>query len=273
MDKRVGPYAIERIAPSVWAVDTDADESLYLVCGSERAAVIDTGSASAPLLPLIRTLWSGPVELVLTHAHFDHMYHSGEFEKVSLGAAEKRAWKKTLAPIVWLSSAASGKRPRRYGVEGWRALEEGDRIELGDRSLRVLEAKGHTPGSIVLADEADRLLFTGDAFGSGSYAWMWMPGCSPLSEYRESLRSLLARLEPYRDFRMLGGHRRQSVPTKADPYAGELCYETAADMEALCAAILAGELAPERSERNFGVKTCLYRRGRAAVVLTKAKIK
>lgn len=273
MSGRTGPYAVERIAPAVWAIDTDADESIYLVCGSERAAVIDTGSAAEPLMPLIRSLWSGPVELVLTHAHFDHMYHSVEFPSVSIGAAEKRAWKKILGPIVWLSSAASGKRPRRYRVGDWRALEEGDRVELGDRSLRVVNAKGHTPGSIVLVDEADGMIFCGDAFGSGSFAWMWMPGCSCLSEYRESLRELVKKLAPYRDFRMLGGHRRQGVPTETEPLAGPLCLETAEDMERLCTAILAGELAPESTERNFGVKNYLYRRGRAAVVLTRGKIK
>lgn len=272
MSGRIGPYEIERLGPSVWAIDTDADESIYLVCGDKKAAVIDTGSADAPLLEVIRSLWNGPVELVLTHAHFDHIYRSGEFASVSIGAAEKRAWKRILGPIVWFSSAAAGKKPRRYGVGAWRALEEGDRIDLGDRSLLVVNAKGHTPGSIVLVDEADRMIFTGDAFGSGSFAWMWMPGCSCLSEYRESLRALLEKLAPYRDFRMLGGHRRQGIPSASEPLAGPLCYETAEDMEKLCTAVLGG-LTPERTERNFGVKNYLYRRGRAAVVLTGGKIK
>ena len=273
MNKRVGPYAIEQITPAVLAVDTAADESLYLVRGSEKAAVIDTGSAAAPLLPVIRTLWDGPLELVLTHAHFDHMYHSDEFSDVSLHAADLRAWRRTLGPVVALSSAASGKRPKRYAVGSWHALEEGDTLPLGDRALRVIHAKGHTPGSIVLVDEADRLLFTGDAFGSGSYAWMWMPGCSPLSEYRESLRSLIGKLEPYRDFRMLGGHRRQGMLPNPDPHARPLRFSTLVDMEGLCGAILGGELAPESSERNFGVKNELYRLGDAAIVLTKGKIR
>ncbi len=273
MNKRLGPYEIEELTPSVWAIDTDADESVYLVCGGEKALVIDTGSADAPLLSVIRSLWDGPVELVLTHAHFDHMYHSDEFSSVSLSRAERQAWKKILLPVVWISSAASGKKPKRYAVENWRALEEDDLLELGGRSLRVLYAAGHTPGSIVLVDEKEGLLFIGDAFGSGSFAWMWMPGCSPLSEYRESLRALLVKLAPYRDFRMLGGHRRQGVPTEADPRAHAPDYRTLEDMEKLCTAILEGGLKPESCERNFGVKNYLYRLGGAAVVLTKGKIK
>lgn len=273
MNKRVGPYEIEQICPGVLALDTDADESLYLVCGSERAYVIDTGSAGAPLMPVIRSLWDGPAELLLTHAHFDHMYHSDEFSSVSLLDAEIAAWRKTLGPIVWLSSAASGKRPKRYPVKTWRALRDGEVLPLGGKTLRVIAARGHTPGSMILADEEDGLLFTGDAFGSGSYAWMWMPGCSCLSEYRKSLQALLVRLEPYRGFRMLGGHRRQGTATEADPHARPLTVATVSDMETLCGMILGGALAPESEERNFGVKNVLYRYGDAAIVLTKNKIK
>ena len=272
MNKRIGPYVIEEIAPGVWAIDDDADESIYLVCGEKKAFVIDTGSADAPLMSVIRSLWEAEVELLLTHAHFDHMYHSDEFSSVSLLEAEAAAWKKTLAPIVWISSLASGKKPKRYGVSAWRALRDGDVLPLGGKSLRVIAAPGHTPGSLILADEEDRLLFTGDAFGSGSFAWMWMPGCLCLSAYRESLRTLLVKLEPYRDWRMLGGHRRQGLQTEADPHAKALSYQTLADMETLCGKILSGELAPEGQERNFGVKNYLYRYGDAAIVLTKGKI-
>ena len=273
MDKRIGPYAIEEIAEGVFAIDDDADESIYLVCGSERAFVIDTGSADAPLQSVIRSLWAGETELLLTHAHFDHMYHSDEFSSVSLLDAEKRAWKRTLAPIVFLSSLGSGKKAKRYPVGSWRALRDGESLPLGDRALRVIAAPGHTPGSLILADDERRLLFTGDAFGSGSYAWMWMPGCLPLGAYRDSLRELIRRLEPCRDYRMLGGHRRQGMLPNEDPHAKPLRYETLLDMEKLCGAILRGELAPESEERNFGVKCFLYRLGDAAIVLTKGKIK
>ena len=158
-------------------------------------------------------------------------------------------------------------------MEAWHALRDGDVLPLGGRSLRVISARGHTPGSMILADEEEEILFTGDAFGSGSYAWMWMPGCSCLSAYRDSLKELLTKLAPYRDFRMLGGHRRQGIPTEADQKARPLSYSTIADMEKLCEGILRDEIAPESRERNFGVNCYLYRLGDAAIVLTKGKIR
>ena len=262
-------YRLEELCPSVYAIDDRQEESMYLVCGRERALMIDTGSNEEPLTPLIRSLWDGPVELALTHAHFDHMYHWDEFSEVSLHSEDIAAWNKVLRPVVWLSSVGSGKKPKRYPMENCRPLREGDTIPLGGKELRVIHAKGHTPGSVIFADEADRLLFTGDAFGSGSYAWMWMPGCSCLSEYRQSLGELLGKLRPYEGYTMLGGHRKQSLLPGANP----LSMTIVEDMERLCTRILEGSCQWEAKERNFGFTTYTYRWGQAALVLRKNKIR
>lgn len=261
-------YSLEELCPSVYAIDDRQEESMYLVCGRERALMIDTGSNGEALTPLIRSLWDGPVELALTHAHFDHMYHWDEFSEVSLHNEDIAAWNKVLRPVVWISSVGSGKKPKRYPMESCRPLREGDTIPLGGKELGVIHAKGHTPGSVIFADEADRLLFTGDAFGSGSYAWMWMPGCSCLSEYRQSLGDLLAKLRPYEGYAMLGGHRKQSQLPGANP----LSLSLVEDMERLCTRILDGSCQWEAKERNFGVTTYTYRWGQAALVLRKNKI-
>ena len=47
--RRMGEYCVEQICPSVYAIDDDQDESMYLVCGSERALMIDMGSNAAGL--------------------------------------------------------------------------------------------------------------------------------------------------------------------------------------------------------------------------------
>lgn len=46
-------------------------------------------------------------------------------------------------------------------------LQDGDLLELGDRTLRVLHLPGHTPGSISLFDDADGFLFSGDVVYDG----------------------------------------------------------------------------------------------------------
>ena len=272
--RRMGEYAIEEICPSVYAIDTDGDESLYLVCGQEKALLIDTGSSVQPLGPVIDSLWrEGPVELALTHAHFDHMYHADAYATVYWHEKETAAWNRVLRPVVWISTRGVGKQPKRYPVKSWHTLKEGDTISLGGKDLRVLDAPGHTPGSMILVDEADRLVFTGDAFGSGSYAWMWMPGCCRLSEYQQALDRLIPKLEPYEDYRMVGGHRRQGAPSEQDPDARPLTLDTARAMRDLCGKILNGECPAGKIEQNFGFKTTLYSDGAAAMVLRGSKLK
>ena len=269
---RVGPYEIEAITPTVYAIDTDEDESMYLVIGKEKALMIDTGSNKTPLMPIIQGLYPGPVELALTHAHFDHMYHSDAFSKVYLHQDDINAWKKILGLIVFVSSAASGKKPKHYPVKTYTPLREGDVLSLGDRDLKVILAPGHTPGSILLADEKEKLLFTGDAIGSGNYCWMWMPGCLTLTEYRKTLAHLKEVLAPYRDYIMLGGHRRQGMEEE-NPDSHPLTMQVIEDMDTLTERILHKDISPVGTERNFGFLTYVYRFGHAGIVLRKNKIK
>ncbi|MBR1758099.1 MAG: MBL fold metallo-hydrolase [Lachnospiraceae bacterium] len=267
----VGPYEIERITPSVYAIDDVEGESMYLICGSERALLIDTGSNDMSILPIVRDLYKGPIDLALTHAHFDHMYHCDAFSRVYLHKDEIKAWKKILGLVVQVSAVASGKKAKNYHVGDFISLTEESKISLGDRIISVIAAPGHTPGSVIFVDDHDKLLFMGDAIGSGDYAWMWMPGCLCLTEYMETLRNLQMELAPLSDYRMLGGHRKQGQPFNPDGYV--LNTEIIPDMGILCGQILRGETHPIKEERNFGFLTYLYRYGKAGIVLRKNKIR
>jgi glyoxylase-like metal-dependent hydrolase (beta-lactamase superfamily II) len=46
-------------------------------------------------------------------------------------------------------------------------VDEGDRIDLGDRSFEVLHLPGHSPGSIALWEEKSGSLFSGDVVYDG----------------------------------------------------------------------------------------------------------
>lgn len=267
-----GEYEVEQLTPSAWAIDNAAGESMYLVKGSSRSVMIDTGSAKSSPLPLAEELCGTVPELALTHAHFDHMYHADEFRTVYLHENDTAAWG-ILCPEVLVGCIGAGRRPKLFPIRKYRPLRDGDTLELGDRCLRVVGAYGHTPGSVVFVDEADRLLFSGDAFGSGLYAWMWMPGCQCLSQYRASLEEMLKKLEPYADFRVLGGHRRQGIPSEEVPHAHELTLDTARDMLTLCGKILDGELQPEHTERYFGFKADSYFCGLGGIVVGGNKIR
>lgn len=265
LTQRIGEYSIETVCPGVYAIDNDQLESMYLVCGSEKALVIDTGSNPQPVMPVIRNLWDGPVELALTHAHFDHMYHADEFSRVYLGAEDIEAWDAVLQLVVHVGTVGSGKEPKEYPIHTYHPLYADDCFDLGGKVLRVLPVAGHTPGSMAFVDEADRCLFLGDAFG-----WMWMPGCAPLSQYIQSLSRMIPMLAPYRDLRVLDGHRQQNAFPACEPLLP--AHEAAQNMKNLCEKILDGELQPARSDCFFGYETVTYSGFGTSVVLSQDKL-
>ena len=58
-------------------------------------------------------------------------------------------------------------------------LTDGDKIDLGDSTLRVIHTPGHTPGSICLYEAQSKSLFSGDTvFPYGSVGRTDLPGGS-----------------------------------------------------------------------------------------------
>jgi glyoxylase-like metal-dependent hydrolase (beta-lactamase superfamily II) len=93
--------------------------------------------------------WSDVSDVVLTHAHFDHV---GGLAEVAARATGATLWAGTLDVASILVDSGTVVRP----------LVEGDRV----CDLVVLDTPGHTPGHISLLDEAGSLVLVGDLVGS-----------------------------------------------------------------------------------------------------------
>lgn len=108
-----------------------------------------------------------PVKILLTHAHFDHVLGLD-------GVA--RTWKLE----VWMHP---GDQEQLAHLNEWCAqlgldyhsfsgpyhdLADGDLIEFGHTTLKVLATPGHTRGCVCFYNEKDGTLFTGDTLFAGS---------------------------------------------------------------------------------------------------------
>jgi glyoxylase-like metal-dependent hydrolase (beta-lactamase superfamily II) len=128
-----------------------ASESLYLVEGSSKAALIDAGTTITGLDKIVASLTKKPVMLVVTHAHPDHTGAAiNDFPELHIGAGD--------AASQFLSAYKGTIKP----------LKDGDAIDLGGRTLDVVATPGHTPGSTTFIDKAAGYGFSGDSFGSGN---------------------------------------------------------------------------------------------------------
>jgi glyoxylase-like metal-dependent hydrolase (beta-lactamase superfamily II) len=54
------------------------------------------------------------------------------------------------------------------------SVADGFRLELGGRTLQVLQVPGHTPDAVAVLDSAAGYLWTGDTFYEAP-VWLWFP--------------------------------------------------------------------------------------------------
>lgn len=257
-------YHAEKMCEGFWRIRDSRQDCCYLIEGDERAAVIDTCMSDEPLLPMLETLTDKPIDLILTHAHIDHMYRAEEFRKVYVHEREKACYTKGSARLTRFGSMAFRVNIKKYPVHSYACIAEGEEFDLGNVTLKCIGAFGHTPGSMILVDEAHKAVICGDAVGSGSGVWMFLPDCTSVADYADSLDKTVKALEPYRDFTYYGGHYGQS----SGEYSYPLSYGMFDDMRALCRGILGGEIA-SIPIKKLPLKFLLYYRYKTAAILTR----
>ena len=165
-------YEIIRIDEQTWRIE-DGMVRCYLLAGAEKALLIDTGMTLKNAREIAEGLTDKPVELACTHGDPDHIAGNAAFPRFYMHPAEERNY-------------------RAFGGAGEIVpVREGDVLELGDRTLEVIELPGHTPGSIALLDRSRRALISGDPIQTGGI-FMFGPE-RDLKQYYASLRKIQKR--------------------------------------------------------------------------------
>lgn len=265
---------VEQLQDHVWGFEDAMKNSFYLIEGSEQALVIDTGMSKEAIVPLLRQFTSKPLALLLTHAHIDHMFHCDEFSKVYIHADEQRAWKGALGISMWFAAVFMFHvRAKHYPVVDFHPLTENDTISLGDVTLRILRCAGHTPGSIVVVDDTHKLIFCGDAFGSGAGVFLWTPASCSLSIYQLELQRLSDHLEKKTSYQFLGGHRSQGKPYTEKADAHRLSMQVIKDTEKLCACVREKKIMPLKTIRFSFLKIYWYAYESAGMAVLKKRIR
>lgn len=246
-------FRVTRIAQGVYSIVDAGDASFYVVEGEERSAVIDTGvTPHGKILPVVRKLTEKPLILVVTHAHIDHMYHMDEFDEVYLCHDE------FTLPEEMLHEMMGGKA---LNLAGTHDMHTGTAIDLGGDSLEICQVPGHTPGSVVVLEKRQNILFTGDAIGSGYGVWLQLPGSVPLETYYHSLVFLMKWLvERGGRMRFFGGHSYQQFQSTLIPNYNPLSLGLLADLIDLVDKVVEGAIVgrPSNADKVMGLEPALY---------------
>lgn len=161
----------------------------YLLNGSERSLLIDTGLGICNIYDQVVRLTQKPVTAVATHIHWDHIgghryfpdfyAHEAELDWLHGGFPLSPAQIRDM--VVDRCDLPEGYDVRTYSLfQGTptRVLRDGDVIDLGNRRVQVLHTPGHSPGHMCFY-EADRgYLFTGDLVYLGTL-FAYYPSTDP----------------------------------------------------------------------------------------------
>jgi glyoxylase-like metal-dependent hydrolase (beta-lactamase superfamily II) len=198
-------FEVYKIRPGVFAIyePHQLEEVIsYLIIGSDRALLFDTGMGISNIEAIISGLTKVPVSVLNSHTHNDHVGDNWRFSDVygmdtDFTRANARGSKEDaqteLAPDQICGALPTGFDAKGYSTKPFHIthwLHDGDRIDLGERTLKVIGTPGHTPDSIAVLDEKNGLVFTGDTFYLGPI-YLFRPE-TDLDAYLASVQKLAA---------------------------------------------------------------------------------
>lgn len=190
-------FAVEEVAPGVIAIGEPRYYQInwnYLILGTRRALLFDTGPGVRDIARAVRKLTTLPVTAMPSHMHFDHTGGLSGFGDVALPDIpvlrdcdeDGRLMPTDDLYVGWWE----GMTWTPVKIGHWLAI--GSAIDLGGRALELLHTPGHSPDSVSLHDRAGGLFFAADFVYPGKlYAQIRN---SDLKSYLESAGSVLPQL-------------------------------------------------------------------------------
>lgn len=141
--------------------------------------------------------------IINTHEHPDHIAANAwaklKFPEATLLMHPKAA--KNLN--FWVESKLGKMAGAEYSPPPDRTVKEGDEINLGNYTFKIIHAPGHSAGSIVLYSPEANLAIVGDLIFKGSIGRYDLP-MSNYEELKHSIVKVLSKLNP--DTILLPGH-------------------------------------------------------------------
>jgi glyoxylase-like metal-dependent hydrolase (beta-lactamase superfamily II) len=158
---------------------------------THEAMVIDPGDEIEGVLALIRKHNLQVKQIVITHAHIDHVggamkLRAATGAPILLNQNDYALLKMLDVQAAWIGVASPGK------VEIDRSVSTGETVTAGSLTAQILHTPGHTEGSICLYFPAEKKLIAGDTLFAGSIGRTDLPGGSTQKIMRSLHDTVLA---------------------------------------------------------------------------------
>lgn len=180
------------------------DVNCYLVYPKQDGVlyIIDPGGNPEKILKQVENFHAGSYQVMLTHAHVDHISALGKlqevlkFDKVYLHPDDKPLYESPANALLPIMPAA-----KNLPETAWPPPENGD--------LKVIATPGHTFGGVCYYFPALNGVFTGDTLFAGSVGRTDLPGSGEHEELIGSIRLSLFPLPD--DTRVFPGHGEETT--------------------------------------------------------------
>jgi glyoxylase-like metal-dependent hydrolase (beta-lactamase superfamily II) len=199
-----GWFEVYRVRPATFAIyePHQYEEVIsYLVVGRKRALLFDTGMGMGDIRRVVKQLTGLPVTVLNSHTHFDHIGDNWQFNDIlgvdgdytrrhEAGATHDEL-KDAVLPERFCGELPKEFAPAHYQIPPFKIsgfVHDGQKIDLGGRTIEVLQTPGHTPDALSLLDAGNKLLFTGDSYYAGPI-FLYVPE-TDLAAYQTSIDRL-----------------------------------------------------------------------------------
>lgn len=169
---------IIQIDEHTWRIEDDFVR-FFLLEGEDKAVLIDSGADCPDAAAIAGGLTDKPIILLNTHGDGDHTSGTGGFTEIYIHPVDYSEY----------------DIKRNYPDTALVPIEDGDIIDLGKRTLKIVHIPGHTGGSVAILDISNRVLYAGDSVQKGH---IYMFGKSRnVEQYESSLDKIIALKSEY----------------------------------------------------------------------------
>lgn len=169
---------------------------------TRKGAVVDPGGDLDLIERAIAEVGMKPEKILLTHGHIDHAGGAAELrERLGVPIEGPHADERPLLDALAEQGRAYGMEARPVTPDRW--LAEGDTVTVAGHTFEVFHCPGHSPGSVVLVNRAQRFALVGDVLFQGSVGRTDVP----YGNHASLINAIRTKLLPLGDdFAFICGH-------------------------------------------------------------------
>ena len=175
----------------------------YLIYEKDEAMIVDVPAHTAKKIhEFLQEQKLNLKYIIVTHVHWDHIEDVDKLKKYTDAKIGIHRFDEQLQ--IEINSIFEGETGI---IKADFSLADNEEITIGAYIFRVIHTPGHTPGSICIYNEKEKILFSGDVLFEGAYGRIDFP----LSNTEDMKNSLIRLSKLPSETKVYSGHGKETT--------------------------------------------------------------